>query len=524
MRNWDGIQWDEQCELSEIISEDALEEIPVKKATALYIATSMDKTKMARSLIKYAGEDNIRCCYQNIQLSKSIEEVFMHDRVGKLEMKHRDLDPVIVPGHRVGKDRKRERIFIVYSTDVMRPKSYGLDGLGLVLIRNPYFITGDLKSDSEKHIGVLHDKKKPQKALSIHRKRLWETHSNLNVIRIHSVTYGNNIEKPCIVLYCSTKGVVPLGEPDFPKRLEIDEHDSVDVIVRDGYFRRGVGYEREASVAYHNTLKMGCNIGRLTPEEGQQHLSGTLGPFVRFKDEVGFLTCAHVLFQITNPSERFNFPDGASSTVEVVQPSIDIEHPRSACGFVQKAIFDPTRNPSIDVAVVQLTDDERKPTAGQFANARLSKLKIAGFDESNLPEYNSGSYETRLNELSRSQIAFKFGSSSDVTKGTVDMDGIDVRPLSIDVTLPECHKTAFMQNQCTISGNDPELILGGDSGAPVFMRTITNVLSCIGIVIGQGYLPIDGVTKVYPVAVFTPIGAVLQALGDEYKIASFTPT
>ncbi|OWF34502.1 hypothetical protein KP79_PYT03429 [Mizuhopecten yessoensis] len=308
----------------------------------------------------------------------------MHDRVGKLEKEHRDLDPVIVPGHRVGKDRKRERVFIVYSKDVMRPSNYRLDGLGSVLIRSPYFISGESKSDSKRQIGVLYDdNRKAQKALSIYRKRLWETHSNLNVIRIHSVTFRNNIEtkeQPCVVLYCSSKGIVPLGEPDFPKRLEIDEHDSVVVIVREGYFRRGSGYETQASDAYHNTLKMGCNIGRLNLEEGQQHLSGTLGPFVRNKNnEVGFLTCAHVLFNITNSSENFYFPGGASSTIEVTQPSPDIRTPSgSACGIVDKAIFDPGRDTSIDVAVVQLTDDKRIPTAGQFANAKISKLEKAG--------------------------------------------------------------------------------------------------------------------------------------------------
>ncbi|OWF34494.1 uncharacterized protein LOC110445016 [Mizuhopecten yessoensis] len=269
---------------------------------------------------------------------------------------------------------------------------------------------------------------------------------------------------------------------------------------------------------------MGCNIGRLTPEydaQGNllQNLGGTQGPFVEFNNKIGFLTCAHVLFDIpmTTPSVDFQHP--GNTTIEVVQPSSDATTSNGvACGHVYRAIFNPQLDPSIDVAVVELTDSNRIPKKGQFSNANHSSHIDAGFGE--LPEYNSGSVQTDLQHFCTTHTVVKFGSSSDVTRGTLNVCGVDVRPMTTPLGLPRGTGQVQMINQYQVCGSNPSMtfFLNGDSGSAVFMRTPgTNDMHLIGMAIGYTYVG----TNPFPAAVVTPIDAILRALGPQYRIASF---
>ncbi|XP_060081145.1 uncharacterized protein LOC132560497 [Ylistrum balloti] len=525
MKTWDRIEWDEECEISEHIFGKALKE--VTRATALYLATFMDRTDMVRSLISCAGEDNIKCCIRNLDLSNRMEEIFMLELAEKLKMKHVDLTPAVIPGHSSDEEGKRTWTFIVYSKQVVKASSYKLDDLALVKIRNPYIYTKEVDCSTVKQNTIsAEDAKRAEKALSIHREMLWRNHSNLNIIGVSPFIYRENgdvIEKPCIALYCSTKGIVPLGDPVFPKKLDIGEGDFIDVDVHEGFFRRGA-YTTEPASCYHQTLKMGCNIGRSTPEydaqgNPRQFIGGTHGPFVKFNNKIGFLTCAHVLFDIPVQTMSVDFQHDGTNQIEIVQPFVDSRiHSGLACGHVQRAIFDPQRNPSIDVGVIEITDSNRIPSRGQFANEKHSSYINAGFDE--LPEYNSGSIQRDLTHFGTTHIVFKFGSESDITKGTLDVCGVDVRPLSIIMGLPRCSGQVQMNDQYQVFGANPTMTFSqlGDSGSAVFMKTTgTDQLTCIGMVIGNAYMGANP----FPATVVTPIGAILDALGQDYSIASF---
>ncbi|XP_033730004.1 uncharacterized protein LOC117319280 [Pecten maximus] len=530
MTKWKGIEWDEEREIHEHIFGEALKGLTVSNATALYLATLMERTEMVRLLIKYSGEDNIKCCFRSLHLSDEMEEIYMLDQAEKLKTKHSDLRPAVIPGHRVGKDGQRSRAFIVYSIHEHEASGYELgDGLGLVMVRNPYIYKKERKLNEDRRKTVSNeDVKRAEKALSLHQKTLWANHSNLNIINVSPVVYRNNgddiIEKTCIALYCSTKGVVPLGEPEFPKQLELEEGDFIDVDVHEGYFKRG-GYNSLPSNNFHPNLKMGCNIGRSrsTPEYNSQggtrpYIAGTHGPFVKFNNKIGFLTCAHVLFIVPVKQPFLDFHHNGNNPVEVVQPSVDSTvFQGSPCGHVHRAIFNPQLDPSIDVAVVELTDSSRIPTAGQFANASHNSYRDAGFEE--LPEYNSGYVLKDLKNVCTTHIVYKFGSSSDVTKGQLEVNGINVRPLTTTLGLPRCTERIEMKNQYGVRGTQTPMsfFIGGDSGSSVFMKSEKGDLVLIGMAIGNAYVD----TNPFPLAVVTPIGAILNALGPQYSIASF---
>ncbi|OWF39500.1 uncharacterized protein LOC110464953 [Mizuhopecten yessoensis] len=521
MKTWDGMEWNEECTLPENVFGEALKGIIVSKATALYLATFMNKTEMVSKLINCAGEDNIKYCFKNLELRNPMETVYMRNLAQLLKREHSELEPAIIPGHRVGKDGKRERVFIVYSKEITNASCKKDKSLGLVMKQNPYVYTKE-SDDYKKDMKISgEDKIRAEKAIARNRDRLWRDHSNLNIIGVSPVIYRNNgadiIQKPCIVLYCSTKGVVPLDEPDFPKQLDIEEDDSIDVDVHEGYFLPG-GYSSLPSTSYHDVLKMGCDIGRSTSVGNPPHfLCGTLGPFVKFNNKIGFLTCAHVLFDIDNTTIPLDYKYDGTNEIEVVQPSPDtttVNGTPQPCGHVKRAIFNPQRNPSIDAAVVELTD--RIPNKGQFSNSKRSSYREAGFEE--LPEYNKGKVQRNLKHFGASYMVFQFGSASDVTRGTVSVCGVDVRPLSTVLSLPLGNGKVQMINQYQVCGAHPTMTFfsRGDSGSAVFMKTPgADDMCCIGMAIGSTHVDTDQ----FPSAVVTPIGAVLDAL--DYNIASF---
>ncbi|XP_069115646.1 uncharacterized protein [Argopecten irradians] len=534
LTKWHGIEWDAECKISEPVFGEDLAGLGVLRATALYLATYLDRTEMVCSLIKLSSEDNTTNCFRTLPLSDGIEKVFMLDKAEKLKSKHSDIDPTaVIPGHRAETYGKHTRVFVVYSKNITNFSDYELDGIGIVMIRNPYIYTKERKCNSTDSKTVsAKDATRAEKAISIYQEKLWAEHSNLNIISVSPVKYRNDEEDimdiPCISLYCSTKGVVPLGEPQFPTRLDIGDGEYMDVDVHEGYFIRG-GYNSLPSVNFHQKLKMGCNIGRSTLEKDIHgnplpFIAGTQGPFVKFQNSIGFLTCAHVLFAIPPTTPCLDYQRNASNVVDIVQPSVDsTNYVGFPCGQVHRAIFNPQLDPSVDVAVVELTDPARIPTKGQFANASHNSYKEAGFEE--LPEYNSGYIRTDLKYLGTNHIVFKFGSTSDVTKGTLEVCGINVRPLTTPLGLPRGTGRIEMKSQYGVRGTQAPMSFfgGGDSGSAVFMKSDTGDLVLIGMAVGNAYVG----TNPFPVAIVTPIGAILQILNNSinnqcsYSIASF---
>ncbi|XP_069102441.1 uncharacterized protein [Argopecten irradians] len=540
MKRWTRIDWDRQHTIHEDIFKGASRYPKVKEATALYLATCLERTETVRSLVKLAGEDNIRSCLQGLKFSNEIEHIFMLELADRLRQKHAELKPIIVPGHRREDNGTKSRVFIVYSMSVVQSKDYDSNGLGLVKLRNPYVIQRSNNFASGSEMGLLNkstetlsnddvessqkDAKRVREAIKTHGDHLWQKHSNLNIITGKQVNInGSQIGEACVVLYCSTKGVIPLGENEFPRTLCIQNDVQIKVAVREGFFEFGV-YKSIPSTWPHPTLKMGCEIGRLKPQIGASgHLpsGGTLGPFVRYNNNLGFLTCSHVLFDIPTPSHTIDYTAVAPPLIEVVQPSSDatLFVSGTPCGVVERAMFDPTGPIGIDAAIVKLTDQSTVPSAGQFSNERHSSYQKTGFRE--LPEYNSGAMiSAQVNDLLCKPNVVKFGSRTDVTRGALSVFGADVRAFSTALGLPNNAGGVLMKNQYLVIGIYPstDFFDGGDSGSGVFYQDSSNgQLQCVGMAIGHGVLS----DYPYKVGVVTPIDAILQALGSNISLATF---
>ncbi|XP_069102563.1 uncharacterized protein [Argopecten irradians] len=561
IQRWTRIDWDRQHTIHEEIFKGASRYPNVKEATALYLATCLERTEIVRSLAKLAGEENIRTCLQGLKVSNDMEHIFMVELADRLGQKHAELKPIIVPGHRRQDNGTQLRVFIVYSVSLVHGHEYDFNGLGLVKLRNPYVIkrtnsgalvseTGvknedaETEPDEDAHVekspdddadssnedvdGLSNeDAKRVTEAIQTHRDCLWQTHSNLNIItgrRVKRNISGFDIHEACVILYCSTNGVIPLGEDEFPRKLVIQNGDYVNVVVHEGFFDFG-GYATASGTCRHDYLKMGCEIGRSTPQfdtrgRSIRNSGGTLGPFVRFNNDLGFLSCAHVLFDIPSHSNFIDFT-AAFPMVQVVQPSMNSTASVNSkeCGVVERAVFDPSGTISIDATVVKITDQSRKPTAGQFANERHSTYVDAGFKE--LPEYNNGFMfsSAQLNALPSKPNVVKFGSRTDVTKGALGVVGADVRPYSKALGFGDSAGKIRMENQYLVTGIPPstDFFDGGDSGSGVFCQDNNGHLVCVGMAIGHCVLD----DYPYKAGIVTPIDAILQALGPNFKLATF---
>ncbi|XP_069102157.1 uncharacterized protein [Argopecten irradians] len=393
-----------------------------------------------------------------------MERVFMLELADRLRQKHACLKPTIVLGHQNENYGTQSRVFIVYSVSVVQTEDYDFSGLGLVKLRNPYAFkkTKTFSSVGETDLSP-EDAQRVREAIQTHRDRLWLRHSKLNIITgryVKTKRNGSDIDEACVLLYCSTKGVIPLGEEEFPRTICTRHGDRINVVVREGFFRFG-GYLTESSTRRHSTLKMGCEVGRLTPQYDARSICipnscGTLGPFVRYNNNLGFLSCSHVFFDMPTHSYAMNFTAGFSQ-VEVVQPSTDSTASvnNTACGFVERAVFAPDHSISIDAAIVTLTDPSRVPSAGHFSNDHHSSYKTAGFDE--LPEYNNAFMLGDINALKSKPTVIKFGSKTDVTRGALNVVGTDIRPFAKELGFGGSSDKVLMKNQYLVTGIYPSM-------------------------------------------------------------------
>ncbi|KAK3085170.1 hypothetical protein FSP39_025442 [Pinctada imbricata] len=166
---------------------------------------------------------------------------------------------------------------------------------------------------------------------------LFEKHSNLNAIRpsrIRSMGFGTPnhriIQQSCIVLYCSRKGYIPINEESFP--VEIN---GIRTDVREGYFMFGA-----------DELRQGDSIFRKSKV-------GTLGGFVEFSDRtLGFLTCAHVLFDV---NELYKLrSDCRADDIELL---VFKERNRNIGSIVEARFTSDKENEiSIDAAVIKIPE------------------------------------------------------------------------------------------------------------------------------------------------------------------------
>jgi len=195
-----------------------------------------------------------------------------------------------------------------------------------------------------------------------HSDFLMSFHSNLFAIETSAIKIkdGQILKEECIVLCCTGKGIMPLLEEQFPRKLG-----DYNVDVRQEYYSF-VGNK------YEKKLNLGWPIGH-NENEG----SGTLGPIFREQKNsiprYGFLTCSHVLFEEgylkENENSMFTEPQ-----YQILQPpdlvsKIPVEMRR--CGHVVKSFIGNVNNSTgVDVSYVQIENEDRKPS--EMLNGKLS--------------------------------------------------------------------------------------------------------------------------------------------------------
>ncbi|XP_021367842.1 uncharacterized protein LOC110459753 [Mizuhopecten yessoensis] len=406
---------------------------------------------------------------------------------------------------------KDKTVFIVYDKECVRDK-HQTDFGQEVLFRNPKTVNTEamqVKNFCQENGNYItkEERRMLKKCITENCDTLLENHRNINVISMSPVKSKENGKhiRPClcVVIYCSSKGFIPFGEKIFPKTLK-SGLTCFDTDIREGFFEFGPGtYSTSKSSNYHQQLRMGCQYA----VEGKP-MCATIGPFVKLNGHMAFLTCAHAIYGID--SNGYNIV--SSSTFVEQPPSTTFAFPSGnqfnfRCGEVKKAVFAPHAQPSVDAAVVLISEPTRLPHRGEFAMDNEIRLNYAGFDD--LPYFNSGNIHLDPSTIDGDKRIVKFGAETHVTKGNLKSVGTVISAVSADMgVFGQPGASVTMRNQMEISGvaGYGTYFQPGDSGAGVFYVDKTPAgqeLTCIGIAIG---------TTSYGNAIVTPIKAVLDAL------------
>ncbi|KAK3599789.1 hypothetical protein CHS0354_037275 [Potamilus streckersoni] len=350
-----------------------------------------------------------------------------------------------------------------------------------------------------------------EKAIQEHGGALFEKHSNLEAMSGSSFMLSMSkgyIRHPCVVLYCQVKGVVPYGKNAFPKVLKVGRV-TLPVDVREGFLRQGMFQQKNimGRTEWHDKLRMGVSIGvKNIP------MAGTLGPFVKLAgNDVGFLTCTHVVggthVDILQPADGESFPN---------RPQFE-----RYCGEVIKICFNPqfrdqnngrSNTVGVDAALVQVKGN-RKIDFRNFPSVPTTDLETAGFNPDDPPLFGYGSIKHLLDfRETQGKRVIKYGRTTGLTKGSLELQGASVRRRDADLELPNKNRVV-MTNQYIIEkhGGMP-FFLRGDSGAGVFLVGEDNKITLIGLAIGM--LDSD-------YCVVTPIEYVLKALDLRFEDLNF---
>ncbi|XP_060573104.1 uncharacterized protein LOC132731021 [Ruditapes philippinarum] len=330
---------------------------------------------------------------------------------------------------------------------------------------------------------------------------LLQKHSNLNVILpslMKSVGYTSGKHdikiKPCIALYVSVKGYIPLNETPFEKEI-----DGFPTDVLEGEFEPFIGGPNQ----YHEHLKMGVAI-HANVLIGDTILGGTLGGFINHSVHgLCGITSAHVVYDSAELARVKNAQE-LSVVKTVYQP---VNECMSAFGEVVLAVYNEGSESESGMEVALISIKNRQPKDGSFPEA--SNYKEAGFDSSNQLCFNSGEV-CEISNLKRRTEVYKFGMSSGITRGSFALYGGIVRK---DMLGQGNGFGINLKNQMKIVqiGENP-FAEYGDSGALVMIEG-THDSAAIGIV--------EGGMK--GCAFVTPICDILRAVGcTDGKMCQFT--
>ncbi|XP_013389014.1 uncharacterized protein LOC106157810 [Lingula anatina] len=311
---------------------------------------------------------------------------------------------------------------------------------------------------------------------------LFKNHRNLTIISASPVkVQGGEITcKPCIVLYCRAKGVVPLGDPLFPKLIE-----GIPVDVREGFVSLSMHNSApqtpenvhfgQNTTFYSNPLRMGCSIGL-----SKSIFTGTSGVFVQQEGTLCFLTCSHVLgipppaieAEVCQPSDadvrtnNYNKQDMASKDKSKV------------CGVVKNVYFDnygyKGKEYGIDAALIKVKHRDIHAIPAGLTPETLQNLNLS---EDELSFNNAVCIEPRDNEtntvLNPNLVLYKCGKTG-LTSGCVTFkDGTAFRTerIKFKTGQPGAFKdlVKVFPNVVEVCGVGGLFSNKGDSGAAVFL-------------------------------------------------------
>ncbi|KAL3855700.1 hypothetical protein ACJMK2_014905 [Sinanodonta woodiana] len=358
-----------------------------------------------------------------------------------------------------------------------------------------------------------------QDCIAKNTERLMNEHSNLSIIAASTVkAMGFNgclsecklIQSMCIVLYVPIKGIIPVGEKEFLKDI-----DGLSTDVREGEF---VFHGRNKAEKWHPNLRMGCLIST------KHQQSGTLGGFIDLPGgKTGCITAAHVVLndqQIKyyikskkTKKARYNASLAkGQDIIEIYQPTLE----SAAFGKVSQIAFEEGNKstPSVDAAIIEITDHGRTPTTGLFPSSRCRAI---GFTKENPMMYNSGKTRHQSNIPIGSRVV-KYGCSTNITHGELVWDGLSVKTEQIRgkswnrVKADNISYPKFFNQMLVKSSGKIDFSMPGDSGALVFIHgTRSSDLETIGLLIGGSTHRLSG-----RMSIVTPIRPVFQHLGLEH--------
>ncbi|XP_021371551.1 uncharacterized protein LOC110462074 [Mizuhopecten yessoensis] len=338
-----------------------------------------------------------------------------------------------------------------------------------------------------------------------HTPELVKNHSNLITISTSPVIcHRDVIEKAsCIVIYCSCKGIIPLGEQDFPVEL-----DNFPVDVREGHVYFGTARE------FHDPLRLGCSIG-----VSGESKAGSIGVFVKevgTTDQYGLLTCGHVLLsgqELTDPHIRQNIRY-STVTTDVVQPSYMDERSNITCGRLIDAKFGNViyngNFTGVDCAYVRMTC--RIPRVLKFPTVEWEHTEAAirdGYTE----EMEMGPPILDMDVDDTEHNVYKFGRTSGFTRGAFNFSGAVLRKEPFSASLcPQKNAECCLFNLYNIESLRRPFFEPGDSGASVFIRKAHRA-HVVGLAVG-------GLVNGRECFV-TTIGAVLDSIDPCIEIQCF---
>ncbi|XP_062602797.1 uncharacterized protein LOC134264523 [Saccostrea cucullata] len=338
-----------------------------------------------------------------------------------------------------------------------------------------------------------------------HSRSLFQKHSNLEMIGASAYRSKKNgcdiVPEPCIVFYCSCKGVKPLEESNFPTTVN-----GIKTDVREGFFYQSTNevYSAKSEEDIYPLLT-GASIS-----SKDSSIMGTLGGFVKSSNgDIGFITCAHVLFNLSKKCYE-------TEMFDIVQPA----YSNNICGVHTYSCFPTTPFPdcTMDASLVILKS--RKPEKGLFSNLTAEDFCLLGngLSKENLPEYSEGDNVRDYDQMQDhgnhlKDPCFKLGAKSGFTKGYLRFNEISVRCYSdeMDVSHSSTPLEIKYYSQLEIKGSDKDFADAGDSGAFVYQLDSSSTkedkhrLYCIGMIVGNTNFS----------TVVTPIVPILQTFGAE---------